>query len=331
MRAKAVVAEGVRQVAVSEIDVPDPGPEDVVIRVTHSWISNGTEGSFIRGERIEGDVAIRPTDPAPFPHVPGYQKVGVVESLGSSVTGLAVGDPVVGTVSGVKGMFYPTGGHVSPAVTHQSQVWKVPEGVSPVSVSGLVLTQVGYNCAYKSPTGKPDAAIVIGDGMVGHWAAQALAYRGDRVMMVGRHDERLALFLGEPEHRALNEHTVDVLAAVREWAPAGVRVVVDTVGSMTAVRALLPVLRHGASIVSAGFLGDRGLVDIQELRLGEYTLYTPSGWSRERMDITLALVRKGVLQTEKLITHHFPVDEAPRAYELILTRSEPVLGVVLDW
>lgn len=31
---------------------PDPGVDDVVVRVTRLWISNDTEGSYLCGERI---------------------------------------------------------------------------------------------------------------------------------------------------------------------------------------------------------------------------------------------------------------------------------------
>ena len=47
------------------VKCPDPGPGDVLVRITHSWISNGTEGSFLRGERIKGDTAYRPGDAWP--------------------------------------------------------------------------------------------------------------------------------------------------------------------------------------------------------------------------------------------------------------------------
>ena len=80
MQAKAVVFPGPNQVEVREVTCPDPGPGDVVVRVPHSWISNGTEGSFLRGERIAGDTAYREGDPWPFPIVAGYQKIGVVET-----------------------------------------------------------------------------------------------------------------------------------------------------------------------------------------------------------------------------------------------------------
>ncbi len=55
MKAFGAVATAPWQVEYLPVEVPEPGAEDVVIRVTHSWISNGTEGSGVRGERLAGD------------------------------------------------------------------------------------------------------------------------------------------------------------------------------------------------------------------------------------------------------------------------------------
>lgn len=330
MHAKAAVVVRPWKVEWQDVSVPDPGPEDVVVRVLHSWISNGTEGSFVRGERIAGDTPRSDTDPMPFPHVSGYQKVGIVDSIGTGVSGIAVGDMVFATVSRIEGMFYDFAGHVSPAVTHKSQIWKLPAGVDPVAVSGLVLTQVGYNVGIRPNLSAGDAAVVIGDGMVGHWAAQTLRHRGARVLLLGRHPERLALFDLKSGDRAV-DGSKDMVTAVRGWAPEGIQVIADTVGSIDAVEALIPMARHGGHISSAGFYGRNGRIDIQKLRDREMTLHAPAGWSQDRMDATLELIRQGALTTKHLITHRFPASRAGEAFDLVLSRREPVLGVVLDW
>ncbi|MCC6728417.1 MAG: zinc-binding dehydrogenase [Chthonomonadales bacterium] len=331
MQAHAVVATRPRCVEFRPVTVPEPGPEEVVVRVLHSWISNGTEGSFIRGERIAGDTPRGDADPLPFPHVPGYQKVGVVEWVGSSVPALQSGALVFATVSRVEGMFYPAGGHVSPAVTHFEQVWRLPERLEPEAASGLVLTQVGYNVAMRPRVAPGDAVVVIGDGMVGHWAAQTFQVRGARVMLVGRHDDRLARFSAAPGSATTNERRDEVRAAVRNWAPEGVQVVADTVGSIPAVEALLPLMRHDGHISSAGFYGPHGQIDIQWLREREITLHAPSGWSRSRMDATLDMLARGEIRTLPLVTHRFPAASAAEAFDRVLSRREGVLGVLLDW
>lgn len=338
MKAQAVVATRPGHVEYQSITIPEPGPHDVVVSVRHSWISNGTEGSFVRGERIGGDTPRRPGDPMPFPHVPGYQKVGHVEWAGAEVTHVQPGDSVFATVSRVSGMFYDSGGHVSPAVTHKSQVWKLPENVDPVAASGLILTQVGVNVGLRPECKPGDLVVVIGDGMVGHWAAQTFQHRGAHVLMLGKHDDRLNRFEVTPHDRIVNITRESPLEALKAWTRNGtggkedrVQVVADTVGSIETVESLLPTMRRFSHFVSAGFYGNAGQIDIQKLRDNEMTLHAPSGWTSERVATTLELLRTGALKTLPLITHRFPVAQATSAYELILSRREPVLGVVLDW
>lgn len=331
MQAQAVVTTAPCKVEVQSISVPEPGPDDVVIRVQHSWISNGTECSFIRGERIAGDTPRRESDPSPFPHVPGYQKVGIVEKVGANVQDLQIGDWVFATVSRVEEMFYDHGGHVSPAVTHKSQVWKLPADCDPLMFSGLVLTQVGYNCGSRPSLSPSEAAVVIGDGLVGHWTAQTLQNRGARVLLIGRHNERLAKFSKSEADLVINEKQAGVLALIHDWAPQGIQVVCDTVGTVELLEKLIPLMQRDGHISSAGFYGTNGCLDLQKLRDRELTLHAPSGWNKERMDATLEMIAYGELQTLPLITHRFPVNRAAEAYDLILSRKVPRLGVVLDW
>ncbi|MDB4385584.1 alcohol dehydrogenase catalytic domain-containing protein, partial [Opitutaceae bacterium] len=117
MKAQAVVFTAPGEVKFQDVSCPDPGPNDVVVDITHSWISNGTEGSFLRGERLAGDTAKAPGDPEPFPMIAGYQKVGWVREVGAEVKDFAVGDFVFAIMSAVEGMFdNQFAGHVSPSV-----------------------------------------------------------------------------------------------------------------------------------------------------------------------------------------------------------------------
>ena len=331
MRAEAVVFTAPNQVEFQTVRCPDPGDEDLVVRLTHSWISNGTEGSFLRGERIEGDTAYRPGDPWPFPIVAGYQRIGVIESVGSRVEGWRVGETVFSTQGKVEGMYKPRGGQVSPSVCGTDALWKIPPGVDPLSLAGLVLTQVGYNCGARPDVEIGQGAAVIGDGLVGHWAAQTLAWRGAEVFLVGRHDDRLAKFAGGPGRHTINANKEDWRQAIKERFPAGIQVGVDTVGSTAAIGQLQPLMRRFGHLVSAGFYGTEDALPLQPPRYGELSIHLVSGWTAARMDQTLQLVAAGHLQTLPLITHHFAAAEAAAAWQLIESKSEPVLGVILDW
>jgi 3-hydroxyethyl bacteriochlorophyllide a dehydrogenase len=106
---------------------------------------------------------------------------------------------------------------------------------------------------------------------------------------------------------------------------------VDTVGSIETVEALLPAMRRQGHIVSAGFYGTQDRLALQPLRLGELSVDMVSGWSQRRMDETRALIHAGHLQTLPLITHHFAADQVEAAWDLIRSKSDRVLGVILDW
>jgi 2-desacetyl-2-hydroxyethyl bacteriochlorophyllide A dehydrogenase len=232
-------------------------------------------------------------------------------------------------------MYRPRGGHVSPAVCARDQVWKLPPEVAAGGVeaalayAGLVLTQVGYNCGARAALARGETALVIGDGLVGHWAAQTLAWRGAAVTLVGHHAARLERFQAGATLLASGAEWPQPVAAAQSGA--GLRVLVDTVGSVAAIAAALPHMARDGGIVSAGFYGTEDRIGLQSLRFGEQTLYAVSGWTRPRMDRTLELIAAGAITTIPLITHRFPVSQAAAAWELINSRAEGVLGVVLEW
>ncbi|RJK95989.1 NADP-dependent oxidoreductase [Vallicoccus soli] len=71
-----------------DVDVPVPGPGQVRVRVAGTSF-NGVDGN-IRAGLMQGPM------PLTLPHVPGVDVAGTVDALGEGVTGLTVGDDVVG-------------------------------------------------------------------------------------------------------------------------------------------------------------------------------------------------------------------------------------------
>jgi len=331
MEARAVVFTGPRKARFQTISCPEPGPSDIVVRVTKSWISNGTEGSYFRGERSDGDTPFQEGDPLPFPVVAGYQKLGIVEWVGPEAPAFDVGELVFSTIGLVEGMHHTYAGQVSPSVTPHDNIWHIPAGVDPMDVCPLVLMQVGYNSGMRPAVENGTPAVVIGDGMVGHWTAQTLAWRGADVMMVGRHDDRLAKLQIFPGGRTVNARKEDWEEVARAAFGRDILIGVDTVGSIDVMNRLGSLLSRFGHIVSSGFYGPEDQLPLQPPRYGEHTIHLVSGWTRERMDATMEAVRLGGLKARHLLTHTFPVERAAEAWNLIESKSEPVLGVVLDW
>ena len=67
-----------------ERPVPEPGPGEVLIRVSHAGVN------FAEVQHRRGDFG----EPEPDGDVPGLEAAGVVAAVGAAVDGLAVGDQV---------------------------------------------------------------------------------------------------------------------------------------------------------------------------------------------------------------------------------------------
>jgi len=327
----AVVFEAANQVAVRAVDYPEPKPDEAIVRTTWSWISNGTEGSFLRGERADGETPSSPERAAPFPIVAGYQRVGEVEWAGPE-SGVKVGQRVMATVTRLAGLATGHGGQVLRGPVQAQQLYALPDdGPAMEAYAGLVLTQVGYNCGSRPEVSAGEPVAVIGDGMVGQWAAQTLRQRGCRVALLGRHKSRLARFAARDEDLVVNSRATDAAAAVSAWSAGALAVIVDTVGCNADVEALFWSLRKFGAIVSAGYLGEAGRIDIQMLRKREAALFAPSGWTRPRMETTLEWIRDGRLDTLGLVTDRLSAGEAGEAWRRIQDERDRTLGVLLDW
>ena len=81
---RAAKGEGVGNVFLEQVPVPDPGPEEVLARTRVSLISRGSE--LWHRYVLEGPVR---------PDAMGYSTTGTVEAAGDGVTGFAAGDRVV--------------------------------------------------------------------------------------------------------------------------------------------------------------------------------------------------------------------------------------------
>jgi threonine dehydrogenase-like Zn-dependent dehydrogenase len=143
--------------------VPEPGPDDVVVRALHSGISRGTETLVFRGgvPASQHRVMRAPFQDGEFPAPVkyGYLSVGVVERGPDELTGRTVF------------CLYP---HQTRYVVPASAVAVVPDDVPPrrAVLAGAVETAV--NALWDAPPLVGDHVTVIGAGMIGCSVARLL-------------------------------------------------------------------------------------------------------------------------------------------------------------
>ena len=85
MKCKGIIAIAPGDPRMIEVDVPEPGPHEVQIRMAASLVSAGTERAWVQG---------LPNATPAYPYVPGYCCAGQVVKTGKDVTGFQPGDRV---------------------------------------------------------------------------------------------------------------------------------------------------------------------------------------------------------------------------------------------
>lgn len=348
-RTDAVVFPEPRQARVEEVPLPEMGSDELSVQIEYSCISNGTERWCLTDR-----LMIPGMPPLIFPHVPGYQAAGTVAAVGSRVRGIRPGDRVFSRNCREPDSFSGSwwGGHVRIHINKLQDVVKLPRDVSTLEGSALLLAQVGYNGATKPQVTPGDVAVVIGEGLVGQFAGQVLRSRGAHVIIAGLDPDRLDLATRFSADEVFDNSGNTLVEFVKDSYPDGVPIVLETASSSRTVHMAAELLgRNGQLILNGFYPPEESMIDWHWLRRKEITLYCPDSRNRVRLEVTLNLIREGILRVEELVTHRFSAGDAADAYALLLqTTSQPsssagnsdtthaakptstgYLGILLDW
>ncbi|MBR7834857.1 alcohol dehydrogenase catalytic domain-containing protein [Actinospica durhamensis] len=266
---RATLIYGAGDVRVGE--VPDPvlrQPTDAVVRVLRACICGsdlwpyGAKPVTPAGDRI------------------GHEFLGVVEEVGSEVSGLRRGDVVVapflwsdGTCDfcreglhtscrhgGSWGRDGVDGGQGEAVRVPQAQgtLVKLPVGEdSALLASLLTLSDVlptGHHCAKTAGVNPRTTVTVIGDGAVGLSAVLAAKRLGaERIILMGRHKDRTDLGREFGATEVVAERGAEGVERVRELTGGdGTHTVLECVGLEQALHTALGVVRSGGTISRVG-------------------------------------------------------------------------------
>ncbi|MFG1931946.1 S-(hydroxymethyl)mycothiol dehydrogenase [Mycobacterium sp. NPDC048908] len=237
-----------------DIVVPDPGPNDVVVRVQACGVCH-TDLTY-RDGGINDE----------FPFLLGHEAAGVVESVGSAVTHVEVGDFVVlnwravcgdcrackrgrpwycfDTFNASKPMTLTDGTELTPALgigafadktlVHEGQCTKVDPNADP-AVVGLLGCGVMAGLGAAVNTGnvsRGDSVAVIGCGGVGDAAIAGARLAGaSPIIAIDRDAKKLQIARELGATHTIDASKVDAVEAVQELTGGfGADVVIDAVG-----------------------------------------------------------------------------------------------------
>ena len=220
MRAVQVESFGGASVlAVREIEAPETGPRDILVRVRASGI-NPIEWKIRSGAMAR---AIARDLPVTF----GWACAGVVEAVGGDVTAFAVGDDVYSYPEFARG-----GTHAELVAIDEAQAARKPASLSfPQAAAAPMTAQAAWTLMQAAEVKASERLLVLGGGgAVGHWLIQLAAAAGAGVVVTASGDG-LAAAIDLGASRVV-DHRVERFEDVGR-----VDVVCDLVGGETQARA----------------------------------------------------------------------------------------------
>lgn len=255
----------------------------------------------------------------PVPFVPGSEFAGDVTEVAEGVTGLAVGDRVMGTLF--------VGAFAEEVAAAASSLTRIPDGVGYREASAFgVAHRTSYNSLRTVAAMQPGEEVVVlgAGGGVGLAAVQLAVALGGTVTAVASSPEKLAAAEALGATRLVNHRDGDLRAALKAALPEGADVVIDPVGGALAEPALR-VLRYGGRFVTIGYAAGEipkiplNLVLLKGVRILGFEFM---GFTTHEFD---AMVRNEaellVLLAEGKATPHigatFPLDEAAAALRYV--------------
>jgi 2-desacetyl-2-hydroxyethyl bacteriochlorophyllide A dehydrogenase len=342
-----VIAEP-RTIELCEIEVPEPGPGQVLLRILYSGISHGTEMNWYRGDVPQQGKTLRdglfeddPDAEPPYPSRQGYEEVGEVVRVGDGVDDVRHGERYAVTV-----------GHRQYAVVNRDAPYfhRLPDDFDPKSGIFLALAGVSLDSYLSSRIRLGESAVIFGQGVVGLLLTHLCRLAGVEPIIAvdpipGRREEAV----GAGAHHAFSPDEPDLARTIRTITRGkGVDVAFEMSGSYRALHEAFRVTANPYGLVLAGgFFSGEG----RGLSLGAEFHHSSHGaggamrmqaidqrlesetaqWGLRRvLDHVWKLITDGSLPVADYITHVMPGTQAADAFHLVDETPEKCLKVVLD-
>lgn len=177
-----------------------------------------------------------------------------------------------------------------------------------------------------------DRVAVVGQGLIGHAAAQICRLKGARVLTADTIPARVELSRLHAADRAVNSLEENLAERISEFTEGqGVDVVIDTSGSTEMIRQEVEFLKRFGKLVFQGWYPPPSGLDLHRMQLKFAHALFPCGHSGDAVARCMQWMREGKLSLLPLITHRFRPDQAPEAYNLVLNHPQDTIGIIFNW
>lgn len=341
---KALVYDGPGKIALKNI--PKPVIEkstDALVRVTKTTIC-GTDLGILHGKT----PSVKPGTTL------GHEGVGIIEEVGNSVSNFKKGDHVIiscitadGTCEYCKKQLYShctDGGWILGHLINgtQAEYVRIPHAdnslhmvpgnadeESLVMLSDILPTgfEIGVIDGQVSPG---DTIAIVGAGPIGMAALlTAQFYSPAKIYMLDVDDNRLQMAKEFGATHIINSGNEDAVKKILSETKDGVDVAIEAVGIPATFDICQKIIRPGGHVANIGVHGQPVALQIQDLWIKNITI-TMGLVNTNTTPLLLKTVTSGKLDPNKLITHHFKLDDIMKAYEVFGTAGkEKALKVII--
>jgi NADPH2:quinone reductase len=310
MRAIRVTAFGGPEVlTLADVPDPPPGPGQVRVRI-HAAGVNPVE-TYIR----TGTYAYKPA----LPYTPGSDGAGVVDAVGSEVTGLIPGDRVY--LAGP--MMASTGTYAELTVNDARHVHTLPPALSFAQGAAVgVPCSTAWRALFQKAGAVTGETVLIhgGSGSVGTAAIQLARAAGLTVIATAGSARGLALVSALGAHHAIDHSQPDYRDAIKAAVPRGPDVVIEMLANVNLTTDAELLAPRGRIVI----VGSRGTLEFApRLLMGkEATVYgmtlpnmTADEWQTVNAGVRAALADGSL---KPVVNRELPLADAPRAHEAVM-------------
>ena len=343
---RALVYHGPGDKAWEEVPKPEiTADTDAIVRVDAATIC-GTDLHILKGDVpavTDGRIL-------------GHEAVGTVESIGSGVKTVAVGDRVLvscitacGTCrycrEGHPGQCLGGGGWILGHKIDGTQAeyvrvpfadlstYAVPDGAADEQILMLAdILPTGYEVGVLNGSVRPgDVVAIVGSGPIGLSAITgARLFSPSHIVAIDVADARLEAAKQFGADIAVNNYREDPVAVVRSLTHGlGADVAIEAVGVPATFELAVRLARPGGRIANIGVHGEPAILHLEEQWIRNITITTGlvDAYSTGTL---LRLLTSHHIDASRFITHRFALDEFDQAYDVFGRAAETgALKVVL--
>jgi L-iditol 2-dehydrogenase len=341
---QALLLTEYRHLEIAEMPTPAPGPGELLIRVRACGIC----GSDIHG--YDGSTGRRIP-----PLVMGHEAAGTVAGVGAGVVGFREGDRVTfdstvycgacffcrrGDVNlcdnrqvlGVSCGDYRRHGAFAEYVAAPAHIcYQLPEALPFEHAAMIEAVSVAVHATNLTPIRLGDSAVVVGAGMIGLLAIQALKRAGcGRIIAVDLEANRLSLALQLGATDAVNARQEDPVEFVRACTGGrGADVAMEVVGASDPVRTAVSALRKGGALTLVGNLAPQIDFPLQAVVTRQIRV-TGSCASCGEYPQCLEMLASGAIQVDPLISAKAPLIDGAEWFARLYAREGNLMKVILQ-